>query len=470
MTKLLTLMTAMFCVMSMSAQQKAADKATAQWRYEIQPVAGQATQGAAILRVWSYSKKPTIATSQAGKNAIHGIIFKGYPASNDGTRIVGRDPLIADPMVEEANAAYFENFFKEGGDFQRYVSYRNNGAPDAQQKIGKEYKIAISVVVMVDQLRERLEKDGILTAADEAVEGKMPTLMIVPSKAYCNDHKCMTQIKNNGGTEYIVDYEKALLDNDLNQAIAAIRARLVKRGFEVKDLSRALATLKTESAEESVLMSIDGGAAVQETPIDVLRRTAKADLWVEIGYDIISTKGGSQQAMRFGMEAIDAYTDFSAALIPPTIGKDTYSASKNIALMIESAVEGQFDPFCNSMVEYFKDLAVKGRAIKIRVLVWDDFDGNLMSEYDGDELHEIIEDWLADNTVKGKFGAPDVSPSGTRMTIEQARMPLVNKKGRDNDPVRWIRDLKNMLKNEYGIESNVSSKGLGEVQIVIGSK
>ena len=470
MRKLIFLMAVALCAITLNAQQRAADKATAQWRYEIQPIAGQAAQGAAILRVWSYSKKATIATSQAGKNAVHGIIFKGYPASNDGTRIVGRDPLIADPMVEEANAAYFENFFKEGGDFQRYVSYRNNGAPDAQQKVGKEYKIAISVVVMVDQLRERLEKDGILTAADEAVEGKMPVLMIVPSRAYCNDHGCMNVVQNNGTTEYIPLYEKALLDNDLNQAIAAIRARLVKRGFEVKDLSRALQSVKTQAAEESVLTSIDGGASVQETPIDALRRVAKADLLVEIGYDIIATKGGSQQSMRFGMEAIDAYTDVSAALIPPTIGKETYSSSKNMALMIESSVEGQFDPFCNAMIDYFKDLAVKGRAIKMQVYVWDDFDGNLMSEFDGDELHEIIEDWISDNTVKGKFGSPDISPSGNRMTIEQIRMPLVNKKGRDNDPVRWARELKNMLKNEYGIESNVSSKGLGELLIVIGSK
>ena len=470
MKKVITLFAALLCLVGVNAQQNKADKQTAQWRYEIQPAVGQAAEGSALVRVWSYSKNATVATTQAAKNAVHGIIFMGYPASNDGTRIVGREPLIADPFAEANNAAYFAEFFKEGGAYQRYVAMVKNGTPDQVMKVGKEYKIAVTVVVMVDQLRERLETDGIITAASETVEGKMPTLMIVPSKNYCSAHNCLKEVKNNGGTEYVADYEKALLDNDLQQAIAAIKARLTKRGFEVKDLNHTLQTLKTEAAEESVLTSIEGGASVQETPIDVLRRVAKADLWIEINWDIIEVKGGSQKSLRFSMEALDAYTDFQAAGIPPTMSHNEYSSSFNIALMIESAIQGQFEPFCNTMVDYFKTLAVKGRAIKLRVLVWDDFDGNLMSEYDGDELHEIIEDWLADNTVKGKFGSPDINPSGTRMTVEQVRMPLVNKKGRDNDPIRWVRDLKNMLKNDHGIESNVSSKGLGEVLIVIGSK
>ncbi len=467
MKKIFTLIAAMLCILSVNAQQRKADIQTAQWRYEVEPAVGQAARGSEMVRIWTYSKSNTVATSQAGKNAVHAIMFKGFPSAQG---IVGRAPMIADPSVEEANAEYFKNFFKEGGDFQRYVTYIRNGVPDQIMKVGKEYKIGITVVVLVDQLRERLEKDGILTAASDVVEGKMPTLMIVPSKNYCNAHKCLMQIKNNGGTEYIADYEKALLDNDLQQAIAAIKARLISRGFEVKDLNRALQTMKTEQAEESVMQSIEGGASVQETPIDVLRRVAKADIWIEINWDIIDVKGGSQKTLRFSMEALDAYTDFQAAGIPPTLSQNEYSSSFNIAAMIESAIQGQFNPFCDTMIKYFKDMAAKGRAIKLRFLVWDDFDGNLMTEYDGDELHEIIEDWLEDNTVKGKFGSPDISSSGTRMTIEQARMPLVNKKGRDNDPIRWVRELKNMLKNEYSIDCNISSKGLGEVLIVIGSK
>ena len=98
---------AVVCMASATAQQRKADKETAQWRYELQAAVGQAAQGSAMVRVWTYSTKPTIAEGQAGKNAVHGIIFKGYPNSTDGSRIIGREPLINDPSVEDANAAYF---------------------------------------------------------------------------------------------------------------------------------------------------------------------------------------------------------------------------------------------------------------------------------------------------------------------------------------------------------------------------
>lgn len=469
MRKIVTLMAALVCFTGAFAQQRKADAQTAQWRYEIQPVVGQAAEGTALVRVWTYSKKADIATSQAAKNAVHGIMFMGYPASNDGARIAGREPLIADPTIESQNEAYFKEFFKEGGAFQRYVTFVKNGTPDQIMKVGKEYKVGITVVVLIDQLRERLETDGIIAAASQ-VEGKMPTIMVVPSKIYCNNHGCLNEYDNQGVIEQIPDYQKALLDNDLNIAITTLNARLTKRGFEVKNLSSALSSLKTAAAEKSVMTSIEGGAAIAESPIDVLRRTAKADIWLEIDWSTNTMKGGSQKTLTFTLSAIDAYTDFVIGGVSPTTSHNEYSSSFNIALMIESAIQGQFDPFCKTLENYFKTLLVKGRPIKLSIFVWDDFDGNLMTEFDGEELHEIIEDWLEDNTVKGKFGSPDLSPSGTTMIIEQVRIPLVNAKGRDIDPSRWAREFKNMLRNEHNIECNVSSKGLGELLIVIGSK
>ena len=184
--------------------------------------------------------------------------------------------------------------------------------------------------------------------------------MIVPSKVYCNNHKCMKTYNNQGQTEYIQDFEKALLDNDLNQAITALNARLVARGFETKNLSSALNTLKTEKAESAVMMSIEGGASVAETPIDVLRRVANADIWIEINWTENTIKGGSEKTLTFSMSAIDSYTDFVVGGIPPTTSHNSFSSSFNIALAIESAIQGQFDPFCNTMVIDLPDGLIAG--------------------------------------------------------------------------------------------------------------
>ena len=453
----------------LSAQaQRKADKQTTQWRYELQAAVGQAAEGAALVRVWTYSTKPTIAEGQAGKNAVHGIIFKGYPASTDGSRIVGRDPLINDPAVEEANQAYFDEFFKSGGAYQRYVSYIGNGIPDQQIKVGKEYKVGVTVVVLIDQLRKRLEEDGIIKALD--VEGKLPTIMVVPSAMWCNKNGFTQTFDNQGKKETVPDYDKALLNSaELSSAINALNARMAKRGFPLKDLEATLKTLKTESAEDAMMTSKEGDA-IAESPIDILRRTAKADIWIEIEWYTTEEKGGSQKRLTFSMNALDAYTDVVVAGVPPTTSQAVYSSSFQLPLMMESAIQGQFDPFCNSLASYFQNLSVQGRAIKMRILTWDSFEDGLMAEYDGDELHEIIEDWLAAHTVNGKFGSPDISPSGNRMTIEQVRIPLKNAKGRDLDARTWARDLQKMLRNNYSIESNLSTKGLGQVQLIIGGK
>ena len=449
--------------------QKKADKQTAQWRYEIQASVGQAPEGACLVRVWTYSTKATIAEGQAGKNAVHGIIFKGFPASTQGARIVGRDPLINDPAVEEQFSEYFQEFFKNGGAYQRYVSYIGNGVPDQQIKVGKEWKIGLTVVVMVDQLRKRLEDDGILKSL-ETVNGKMPTVMVVPSSIWCNKNGYMQAFENQGQTEYVADYEKALLNStDLAIAINTINARMAKRGFPLKDLEAALKTLKKESAEDAMMTSKDGDA-IAESPIDILRRTAKADIWVEIEWYITEEKGGSVKRLTYSMNALDAYTDVVVAGVSPSTGGAVYSSAFQLPIEMEAAIQGQFDPFCESLLAYFNKLNKNGRAVTLRVLTWESFEDGLYAEYYGSELHEIISDWLADNTVNGKFGTADLSPSGNRMTVEQVMIPLQNEKGRDLDARTWARGLQKFLRNRYDIESNLSSKGLGQIQLIIGGK
>ena len=219
-----------------------ADKETAQMRYELQATIGQAPEGSAMVRVWTYSKKAKVATLQAGKNAIHGLLFKGYPSYNEGnTRIVGRDALIADPKVQEVHKDYFDAFFADGGAFQRYISFIGNGEADQILKVGKEYKVAITVIVQLDALRERLQEDGILPK--DEIKGKMPIVMVVPSAGWCH--------QQGYEADGLPDYDKALLENqDLTQAITTVSVRLTQRGFEVKDLKSALRTLRNEKLEE----------------------------------------------------------------------------------------------------------------------------------------------------------------------------------------------------------------------------
>ncbi|MFM7684268.1 MAG: hypothetical protein ACKO7P_16240 [Bacteroidota bacterium] len=144
----------------MAQSKKKADKETTQWRYEIEAV-GTGTQGTYQIKVWSYSKKPETAIEQAKKNAVHGIIFKGFP---DKDRVKGQKALAQSPNLEQEKEDFFKAFFKDGGKYQKFVTLTNNGAIAAGDriKIGKEYKIGVVVSVNVTELRKDLEDAGII--------------------------------------------------------------------------------------------------------------------------------------------------------------------------------------------------------------------------------------------------------------------------------------------------------------------
>ena len=161
--QLLTLVLLVFttAIFAQSGKQKKADKATREWRYEIE-CAGIGKDGTYLIKVWSYSKKADIAVTQAKKNAVHGIIFKGF--SGGGQGCTSQKALASNPNIEEEKADFFDPFFEEGGKFMKYVSESSDGNVDAgdRVKVGKEYKIGLIVSVSKDALRKDLEAAGII--------------------------------------------------------------------------------------------------------------------------------------------------------------------------------------------------------------------------------------------------------------------------------------------------------------------
>jgi len=155
---LFSLLAVALCLPMMAAtpRQKKADKDTNQFRYEIE-CAGNAVQGTYLVKVWSYSKKASIAENQCRKNAVHGVIFKGY---GGGQGCVSQRPMANTPGIETQYEDYFKSFFAEGGEFQKYASVMEGTTETV--KVGKEYKVGCVVSVRKDDLRKALEAAGII--------------------------------------------------------------------------------------------------------------------------------------------------------------------------------------------------------------------------------------------------------------------------------------------------------------------
>lgn len=161
MRKIFFLFIVMLTAASFGQAKKKADKATEEWRYEIE-CAGIGADGTYLIKVWSYSKKGTVAITQAKKNAVHGIIFKGFAGGAQGCN--SQRPLVSNPNIESEKVDFFQPFFEDGGKYMKFVSASSDGNVDAsdRMKVGKEYKIGVVVSVMKDALRKDLEAAGII--------------------------------------------------------------------------------------------------------------------------------------------------------------------------------------------------------------------------------------------------------------------------------------------------------------------
>ena len=144
--------------------EKKADNDTETWRYEIEAV-GEGKEGTYLVKVWSYSKKADVSIEQAKKNAVHGVIFQGVIGNN---RVSNQPPIAADPSAQTQYADYFNAFFKDKGQYMKYVSVSNDGAiaPGDRLKVNKEYKIGVVVSVRKDLLKKDLEAAGVVKRLD----------------------------------------------------------------------------------------------------------------------------------------------------------------------------------------------------------------------------------------------------------------------------------------------------------------
>jgi hypothetical protein len=296
-----------------------------------------------------------------------------------------------------------------------------------------------------------------------AGQAKKPTIMIVPSDVWCTKNGYMLDYDNQGTIEKIPDYKRALQENsDLLLVISKIGGLMADRGFTLKTLEGSLKSLQGESAEDAMLTSKNGGE-VNESPIDKLKKTAKSDIIMQMTWTINQT--GPKKSVTFILNGIDSYTDKQIASASGT-GAPSFSAE--LPVLLEEAVLSQLDNFNAQLQAHFEDLLTNGREVSLRIKTFSNFDGDLEKEFNGEELGSIIEKWISQNTVQGRFSTTDATES--MMFFEQVRIPLYNSNNTAIDARGWAKDLQKMLKEKYAITAKLMTKGQGQATIVIGDK
>lgn len=299
-------------------------------------------------------------------------------------------------------------------------------------------------------------------------QAKKPTIMVVPSDNWCIKNGYTQMYDEMGTLKTLPDYKMALQnETDLLMTISKINTMMADRGFPLVNLESALRNIEQESAEIAMLTSKSGGG-ISESPIDILQRTANADIIIQLTYVI--NQVGPQRSITFMLQGLDAYTNKQIA---GAQGTGQPSLATETPVLLEEAVLSQIDNFNSRLQDHFNDLFANGREIAFQTRIWDtsmlDFEEEF--DYNGEtlELGEIIEDWVYEHTVEGRYSTSTYTENVIR--FDQVRIPLYDDRGRANDTRRWMRDLRSMMgKAPFNQECKIYTRGLGEVWLIVGEK
>lgn len=120
------------------------------------------------------------------------------------------------------------------------------------------------------------------------------------------------------------------------------------------------------------------------------------------------------------------------------------------------------------MDEWYADQQRNGREISLTVRCWDNWENDLETEYNGEELTDCIQSWLRKNCVNGAFNLSDGTESFAQ--FEQVRIPLAEN-GQAMDARAFATNLRKYLqKPPFNISCKVVIRGLGEAVVVLGEK
>ena len=173
-----------------------------------------------------------------------------------------------------------------------------------------------------------------------ALAQKKPTLMILPSDNWCTQRYFMTEYKNQGEVTRIPNYQQAFQEDiELAPVISKIGELMTSLGYSLKDAEMEIKKISVQSAEDNVTFSKSTSAQLLESPLDILKRRAKADIIIQLGWNINNANNG--KSVTFILEAFDAYTSKRIATATGT----SNISDEIIPLLLQHAVESNIKTF-----------------------------------------------------------------------------------------------------------------------------
>lgn len=296
--------------------------------------------------------------------------------------------------------------------------------------------------------------------------GMKAKVMIVPEEAFCINSGFYSTSSNG---KKIPDYYRALQNDNILTAINTFENLMAGYGFALTNLQQVLNELENENVLDNVLTAKDD-TAILEDDLDKLTRVAQADIIVKVA-PIIS-KYGPEIRLDLRVSSIDCASKKAIQAFGP-ISKTSAGA---ISMLVKSAVTDNIEAFASGLANYFEDMKINGREGSIIIKIAEssplNFESKITYHGESGELSDLIELWVAENCVNGKYTAS--KQSRVSMKIDQVRIPLIGKGafGRTTalSMESFVKAGLSKLLDTYGISISTHPVGIGMVYITLGKK
>lgn len=302
---------------------------------------------------------------------------------------------------------------------------------------------------------------GIAALTLQTAVAAPPSLTILPDKTWCVEKGYVIKSVRNGQEVVREDYNKALIDKDFVNVASAIQQIMAERGFPVGDANQQQEADDFDDMLDEAVQGYEMGGETATDAYDELIKNNKPDIILKIGWNI--NTAGSLYSADYRINAFDSYSNKAVAPIAGQTGDVRRTVPLSVAL--KQTAKNNMDDFCDKLMTYFEDVQTNGREITLDIRIFDSAGITMSTPYGGEELKNIIYNWVSDNTVNHQFST---RTSGRNLArYNQVRIPLKDTAGRPLDAERWVDGLRSKLTG-LGIKSENKSTGLGAARIYIG--
>ena len=285
-----------------------------------------------------------------------------------------------------------------------------------------------------------------------ALASSSPSLMVVPSDAWCVRNGFVSKFNNNGVMVDVPDYASALMDcPDCSYAINKINELLIYNGASIKNLADEISDIKTINSEGSLV----------DAPYNIIKE--KADICIDLDWKV------NQQGPRKTISIMLTAKNRSNRII--AISEDTSmpAFSNDIRSLLDDVIYPTCAFFTTEIGKYFQEIALKGREMIIDVKVEPNSPGiNLMSDVDGEGLSDVICNWVSENSTN--HGCSVVECSNSFLQLADIRLALFNADGQPNNVENWAKELTKMLSSKYPFTCQLKVQGFDKIILTLKEK